>query len=61
MLGRPFVASLEGNVYCCSICTAHLAMQGDLLSKVTPPVPQHCYGYVLIWLFTAMQVLWAVF
>ena len=34
MTGRPFVASLEGNVYCCSICTAHLALQGDLLSKV---------------------------
>jgi len=32
--GRPFIASLEGNVYCCNICAAHLAIQGDLLSKV---------------------------
>ncbi len=40
--GRPFIASLEGNVYCCNICAAHLAIQGDLLSKVRLRVSSLC-------------------
>lgn len=42
MTGRPFVASLEGDVYCCNICAAHLALQGDLLSKVEPRTLTDC-------------------
>jgi len=32
-MGRPFVEELEGDVYCCGICSAHLALAHDLLSK----------------------------
>ena len=40
--GRPFIASLEGNVYCCNICAAHLAIQGDLLSKARLCISPNC-------------------
>ena len=38
-MGRPIVQRLEGNIFTCCICTAHLALKNDLVSKVSKSRP----------------------
>lgn len=32
-MGRPFVERLEGDIFTCCFCSAHLALMNDLISK----------------------------
>ncbi|KAM7526471.1 hypothetical protein LguiA_016373 [Lonicera macranthoides] len=32
-MGRVFVISLEGNIYCCKHCKTHLSLADDIISK----------------------------
>lgn len=33
-MGRLFVITLEGSIYCCKHCKTHLALSDDIMSKV---------------------------
>ncbi|RWW05341.1 hypothetical protein GW17_00031392 [Ensete ventricosum] len=40
-MGRLFLISLEGKIYSCKHCQAHLAVSDDIVSKVRQNLPSH--------------------